>query len=132
MALTAKSTRYEEKPGRWRGWLQGLQKDAEGQWRGAAGAHCAPVPLLAALPRGMRNCGAGGGQAGGGRVTARIWRYNFFFLLFQVNTLPRPPLSPSTPPPSLSVPLMCFYLRAAVQTNMIGIYSPLLTFSSSL
>lgn len=26
----------------------------------------------------MRNRGAGGGQAGGGRVLARIWRYNFF------------------------------------------------------
>lgn len=31
-------------------------------------ACCALVPLGAALPRGMRNCGAGGGQEGGGRV----------------------------------------------------------------
>lgn len=124
MALTAESPWSEEKPNSW-----GLAPRAPaGRWRGGA----EPRPAGAALPGECGTAERAGGRRGVAVFEQGSGAITFFLLLFQVNTLPRPPLAPSTPPPSLSVPLMCFYLRAAVQTNMIGIYSPLLTFSSSL
>lgn len=108
-----------------RGEIKQLRVGSEGCSGAVERGSRAPSRRGNAEPRGCRGRGAAVWEQRSGAIT-------FFLLLFQVNTLPRPPLAPSTPPPSLSAPLMCFYLRAAVQTNMIGIYSPLLTFSSSL
>lgn len=112
----------------WEVGSKGSEKAPKGDGEGEARVLCALSRLgcSAAGNAELRSWrGAALFEQGSGAIT-------FFFLLFQVNTLPRPPLSPSTPPPSLSILLMCFYLRAAVQTNMIGIYSPLFTLSSSL